>query len=84
MVENAKDLVVEFILEMKASEVKKEEIVESMELHDQLNIDSLKKLILITRLTEHMEIDFSQTEKTVNDFVRVADLISFVEEHKSK
>ncbi|MDP4535567.1 acyl carrier protein [Alkalimonas collagenimarina] len=78
---SARTLVIGFIEEMNRSSLRGDEIQNNFELKDKLNIDSLNKLILLTRVTEHLGIEFGTADKTINDFTSVNDLISFVESH---
>nr|WP_176705775.1 hypothetical protein [Pseudoalteromonas sp. SANK 73390] len=77
----AKALVISFIDQMNRSEYRGSDIRESFELKNMLNIDSLNKLILLTRITEHLGVEFGESDITINDFTTVSDLISFVETH---
>jgi acyl carrier protein len=76
----AKELVIGFIDEMNVSPFNIENISDDLELQGELNIDSLNKLILLTRITEHLGIEFANANRTIADFKTVGDLVSFVEE----
>lgn len=80
---NAKELVVGLIDEMKVSPLIGDSISNNSELSGELNIDSLNKLILLTRLTEHLGIEFSKSKKTITEFKTVGDLVAFAEESSS-
>lgn len=80
---NAKELVVGLIDEMKVSPLTGDSISNNSELSGELNIDSLNKLILLTRLTEHLGIEFAKSKKTITEFKTVGDLVAFAEENAS-
>ena len=76
----AKELVIGFIDEMNISQLNIEQINDDSQLQGDLNIDSLNKLILLTRITEHLGIEFAKANRTIIEFKTVGDLVSFVEE----